>query len=536
MRLGSRKSKCAVALSAFLASLAMMPALQAKTLVYCSEASPEGFNPQLFTTGVTNDASANPIYNRLIDFKYGTTELAPSLAERWEISPDGKTYTFYLRKNVKWQSNKAFTPSRDFNADDVIFSFMRQKDAASPWHGVSGGNYPYFTGMGMDQLITSIAKLDDYRVVFTLSHPEVPFLSDIAMGFASITSAEYADKMMKAGTPEKLDLDPIGTGPFQLAQYQKDSRILFKAFGDYWGGKSKIDRLVFTITPDASVRFAKLQKDECQVMVSPNPADIPDIKKAAHVTLLEQAGLTTGYLSFNVEKKPFDNLKVRQALSLAVNKPAIIEAVYQGTGQLANSLIPPSMWGYNPDKHGSDYDPVKAKALLAEAGYAQGFSTDLWAMPVQRPYNPNARRMAEMIQADWAAIGVTTKIVTYEWGEYLKRAAEGDHQSILIGWGGDNGDPDNFFSPLFSCASINGGANYSRWCDKSFESLITAARSEPDHAQRVRLYHQAQDVMAQQAPAIMIGHSTVYEPISDKVKNYMISPVGGHRFEQADLD
>nr|WP_226570573.1 ABC transporter substrate-binding protein [Mangrovibacter yixingensis] len=530
------KTKYALMLPAFVASLAIAPALQAKTLVYCSEASPEGFNPQLFSTGVTNDASANPIYNRLMDFKYGTTELIPSLAERWDVSPDGKTYTFYLREHVKWQSNKDFTPTRDFNADDVVFSFMRQKDASSPWHKVSGGDYPYFTGMGLDKLIVSVHKLDDRRVVFTLFHPEVPFLADLAMGFASITSAEYADKMMKAGTPEKLDLEPIGTGPFQLVQYQKDSRILYKSFAGYWGKKNKIDRLVFSITPDASVRFAKLQKNECQIMTSPNPADIPSIKKDAHITLLHQAGLNTGYLSFNVEKKPFDNLKVRQALALAINKPDIIKAVYQGTGQIASSLLPPSMWGYMPNKESNDYNPDKARKLLAEAGYAKGFSTELWAMPVQRPYNPNARRMAEMIQADWAAVGVKAKIVTYEWGEYLKRASQGDHQAILIGWGGDNGDPDNFFSPLFSCAAVSGGANYSRWCNKSFESLINTARSQPDHAQRRQLYQQAQQLMAQQVPAVMIGHSTVYEPISDKVKGYMISPVGGHRFEQVSVE
>ena len=189
---------------------------------------------------------------------------------------------------------KDFTPSRDFNADDVVFSFMRQKDAASPWHKVSGGDYPYFTGMGLDKLIVSVQKLDDRRVVFTLAHPEVPFLADVAMGFASITSAEYADKMMQAGTPEKLDLEPIGTGPFQLAQYQKDSRILYQSFAGYWGGKTKIDRLVFSITPDASVRYARLKKNECQIMTTPNPSDIHAIRKTASINLLHQAELDTG--------------------------------------------------------------------------------------------------------------------------------------------------------------------------------------------------------------------------------------------------
>ncbi|VTP78061.1 dipeptide ABC transporter, substrate-binding protein [Proteus vulgaris] len=158
-----------------------------------------------------------------------------------------------------------------------------------------------------------------------------------------------------------------------------------------------------------------------------------------------------------LRKKPLDNQKVRQALSMAVNKDAIIEAVYQGAGQKAKNLIPPTMWGYNDEIVDYEYNPEKAKALLKEAGLADGFTIDLWAMPVQRPYNPNARRMAEMVQADWEKIGVKTKIVSYEWGEYLKRAKSGEHQAVMMGWTGDNGDPDNFFATLFSCAAKEQG-------------------------------------------------------------------------------
>ncbi len=206
------------------------------------------------------DASAVPVFNRLVDFKTGTTELIPGLAERWEISPDGKVYTFHLRHNVKFQSNKLFTPSRDFNADDVIFSFMRQMDSNNPYHNVSGGHYSNFDSLELATLITHIGRVDDHTVRFTLAHPEAPFLADLAWYFASIHSAEYADKMLKADTPEKVDSDPIGTGPFQLVQYQKDSRILYKAFPDYWQGKARLDRLIFSITPDAAVRYAKLEK------------------------------------------------------------------------------------------------------------------------------------------------------------------------------------------------------------------------------------------------------------------------------------
>ncbi|WP_241608311.1 dipeptide ABC transporter periplasmic-binding protein DppA [Rosenbergiella australiborealis] len=517
------------------AALAFSGTINAKTLVYCSEASPEGFNPQLFTSGTTYDASSVPIYNRLVEFKVGTTELQPGLAESWEVSPDGKVYTFHLRKGVKWQTTKDFTPTRTLTADDVVFSFERQLDKNNAYHNVSGGSYEYFEGMDMPNLIQKIEKVDDLTVKITLSHPEAPFLADLGMDFASILSKEYADAMLKAGTPQKVDLNPVGTGPFILQQYQKDSRILYKANPDYWGTHPKIDRLVFSITPDASVRYAKLQKGECQVMAFPNPADLASMKQNKAITLLQQPGLNVGYLSFNTEKKPLDNVQVRQALTYAVNKEAIIQAVYQGAGQAAKNLIPPTMWSYNNAIKDYSYDPEKAKALLKAAGMGQGFTIDLWAMPVQRPYNPNARRMAEMIQADWAKVGVKANIVTYEWGEYLKRAKAGEHQTVMMGWTGDNGDPDNFFATLFSCAAAKDGSNYSRWCYKPFEDQIQPARSESDHQKRIAYYQQAQVIMHDQAPALIIAHSTVYEPISNKVIGYRIDPLGKHHFEDVDL-
>ncbi|SHO49357.1 ABC transporter substrate-binding protein [Desulfopila aestuarii] len=518
------------------ASLLTMAALgaQAKTLVYCSEGSPEGFNPAFYTAGTTFDATSRQIFNKLVEFERGETKIVPGLAETWDISEDGKVYTFNLRKGVKFHTTKGFTPSRDFNADDVVFSFMRQLDKEHPFHKVSGGTYEYFDGMGMPDLIEKIEKVDDYTVKFVLKKPEAPMLANLAMDFASIFSAEYADKLMAAGTPEVIDQEPVGTGPFQLVAYQKDAVIRYKANPEYWAGKAPIDDLVFAITPDASVRYQKLKAGECHVMPYPNPADLEAMSKDPDVNLMQKEGLNVGYLAYNTMTPPFDKPAVRKALNMAINKQAILDAVFQGAGKVAKNPIPPTIWSYNDAVQDDPYDPVAAKKMLEEAG-VKDLTTKVWAMPVQRPYNPNARRMAEIIQADWAKVGVNAEIVSYEWGEYLKRSKEKDRDgAVLLGWTGDNGDPDNFLAVLLGCDAV-GGANRSQWCYQPFEDLIQKAKIVADPAERTKLYEQAQVVFKEQAPWATIAHSVVYEPLRKEVVNYKIDPFGGHIFYGVDL-
>ncbi len=515
------------------ATLAVAASAQAKTLVYCSEGSPEGFNPSLYTAGTTFDASSRPIFNRLVEFERGTTKIVPALAESWEVSGDGLEYSFKLRKGVKFHSTKNFTPSRDFNADDVLYSFNRQLKADHPYHKVSGGAYEYFNGMGMPDLLKSVDKVDDHTVRFVLTKPEAPFIANMGMDFASILSAEYADKMSKAGTPENVDLNPVGTGPFQLVAYQKDAVIRYQAHPDYWAGKAKIDKLIYAITPDPSVRYQKLKAGECHVMPYPNPADLEAMRKDPDLKLLEQEGLNVGYLAFNTEKSPFTDRRVRQALNMAVDKSAIIDVVFQGAGKAAKNPIPPTIWSYDDSTKDYPYDPVKAKALLAEAG-VKNLETNIWAMPVQRPYNPNAKRMAELIQADWAKVGVTAKIVSFEWGEYLKRSKAGEHDTVLLGWTGDNGDPDNFLYVLLGCDAAK-GANRARWCHKPFDDLLRKAKQISDVKERTRLYQQAQAVFKEEAPWITIAHSVVFMPVRKEVQDYKIDPFGGHIFYGVDL-
>ncbi len=529
------RTKRVMAATFGLSLLAMASAgAEAKTLVYCSEGSPEGFDPALYTAGTTFDASSKPVYNRLVEFERGTTNVIPGLAESWEVSDDGTEYTFHLRKGVKFHTTDFFTPSRELNADDVIFSFMRQLDGENPYFDYAGGSWEYFNAMSMPDLIKDIEKVDDYTVKFVLTRPEAPMLANLAMDFASIFSKEYADKLMEDGKPELLNQQPLGTGPFQFVAYQKDAVIRYKANPDYWDGKQPIDDLVFAITTDPAVRYQKLKANECQVAPYPNPADIEAMKNDPDLNVMEQEGLNVGYLAYNTQKAPFDKVEVRKALNMAINKEAILDAVFQGAGRVAKNPIPPTMWSYNEKVEDDAYDPEAAKAMLDEAGVSD-LKMKIWAMPVQRPYNPNARRMAELIQSDWAKVGVDAEIVSYEWGEYLKRSKEVDRDgAVLLGWTGDNGDPDNFLAVLLGCDGV-GGANRAQWCYEPFDKLIQEAKILSDKDKRAELYREAQVVFKEQAPWATIAHSVVFMPMRKSVSGYKMDPLGSHRFDGVDI-
>ena len=525
-------------LAALAATLLTAPALQAKTLVYCSEGSPENFSPAINTTGTSFDA-ARPVYDKLTEFARGSTQVEPGLAESWTVSPDGRVFTFKLRKGVKFHSGvNGFKPTRDFNADDVLFSFERQWKADHPYAKVSGGKYDYFADMGLNEDLASIDKVDPMTVRITLKKANVTMLANLAMDFASIASAEYAEMLAKSGKKEQFDQQPVGTGPFSFVAYQKDAVIRFKANKDYWGPageKALVDDLVFAITPDPTARYSKLKTGECHFVIAPRPADLPEMQKDPALKLINQPGLNIAYWAFNTQKPPFDKKEVRQAMSMAIDKAAIIKDVYLGAGQAAKNLIPPTLWSYNDAVKDYAFDSAKAKAMLAAAGVKTPLEIDLWYMPVQRPYNPNAKRIAEMMQADLAKIGVNAKLVTYEWGEYRKRMQQGEHITGMLGWTGDNGDPDNFFF-LHGCeAARMGGQNLSKWCNKAFDERLIKARSLADVKARTKLYQEMQVIEHEEAPDFKIAYSVVYEAMRKEVSGYKQSPFGSHQFNGVEL-
>jgi dipeptide transport system substrate-binding protein len=252
--------------------------------------------------------------------------------------------------------------------------------------------------------------------------------------------------------------------------------------------------------------------------------------------VLEQPGLNIGYLAYNTTKKPFDDVRVRKALNMAINKKAIIDAVYMSTGVAAKNPIPPTMWSYNDEIKDDPFDPAAAKKLLAEAGYPNGFETDLWAIPVQRPYNPNARRVAELMQADLTKIGVKAEIKSFELGEYRKRLQNGEHMMGQLGWTGDNGDPDNFLHVLLGCDSARtNGSNIAKFCYKPFDDLVLKAKAVSGQAERTELYRQAQVIFKEQAPWFTIAHAVQLVPVRKEVIDFKLSPFGRHTFYGVDI-
>ncbi|WP_176054223.1 ABC transporter substrate-binding protein [Paraburkholderia caribensis] len=507
------------------------------TLVFCSEGSPAGFDPGQHTTSTDFDASTNTVYNELVQFRRGTLDLEPALATNWDVSTDQRTYTFHLRKGVKFQTTAWFKPTREFNADDVLFTFNRMLHADDPFRKAYPTSFPYFSDLGFAKNIESIDRVDETTVRFRLKEPDVIFVRNLAMSFASILSAEYAAKLTEAHREADINQLPVGTGPFAFRSYQKDALIRYDANPDYWRPDDvKLAHLVFSITPDPAARIQKLANGECQVSVFPRPADLDVVRRNPSLTLVSGVGFNVGFVAYNTQHAPLNKLDVRRALDMAIDKPAIIQAVFSGNATVATNPMPPAQWSYDKELKDAPHDPAKAKALLAQAGFPDGFDLTLWAMPVQRPYNPNAHLMAQLIQQDWAKIGVRAKIVSYEWGEYNRRAKQGgEHDAILYGWSGDNGDPDNWLGTLLGCAAV-GGSNVSKWCDPAFNGLIEKARETSDTNERTRLYEQAQLIFKQQVPYTPVAHSIVSLPASKRVSGLVFSPLGSHRFDGVSLN
>ncbi|GIU10506.1 MULTISPECIES: ABC transporter substrate-binding protein [unclassified Shewanella] len=501
-------------------------------LVYCSEGNPETFNPQLVTSGTTIDATSQQLYDSLVDYDPVSGEIVPALATSWETSADGLSYRFKLRHGVQFHQTALFTPTRLFNADDVLFSFNRVIDSTNPYHKVSKTGYPFFQSIGFNQTVNRIEKTADDEVVFHLNQSDASFLSNLATGFSVILSKEYADGLLAQGTPELLDRKPVGTGPFQLVKYVKNELIRYHRNDSFWRTQPEFEQLVFNITPQSSTRLTKLITGDCSVSALPKAGELPVIKEHPNLELDTQLGFNVAFWAFNTKKKPFDDVRVRQALAYAVDKQNILRAVYQETAIKATGMLPPQSWAYHYNKSAYQYNPDKARLLLASAGI-ENLNIDIWAMPVARIYNPNALKTAELIQADLANIGVKVNIVTYDWSVFNQKLSLNDYDSVLIGWNADNSDPDNFFSPMMSCDALKSSSNRAQWCNLEMDRILAKAKATTSESERKALYQQAEALFTEHVPMMTFAHATQLTFKSKNIKQTQLTPFGGISFERA---
>ena len=519
-----------LAAAPLLLTFCLAPLAHAATLSVCTEASPEGFDVVQYNSLSTTNASADVLMNRLVDFDAQAGKLVPSLAQSWSVAPDGLEYTFKLRPGVKFHTTAYFTPTRELSAEDVRFSFERMLDPANAWHKIAQSGFPHAQSLQLPQLIKKIETPDAQTVRFTLAHPDSTFLPALSMGFASIYSAEYADKLLKAGTPELMNSQPIGTGPFVFTRFQKDAVVRYKANPDYFAGKPAVDGLIYAITPDANVRLQKLRRNECQIALSPKPLDVDAATKDPALKVAQTPAFMTAFVAINSQHPPLDKPEVRQAINLAFDRDTYLKAVFENSAQAANGIYPATTWGYAKQLPGYAHDPQKARDLLAKAGLKDGFSTTIWTRPTGSVLNPNPSLGAQLLQADLAKVGIKADIRVLEWGELIRRAKAGEHDLLFMGWAGDNGDPDNFLTPQFSCAAVKSGTNFARYCDKTLDSLISEGKTLSDQDKRSVLYQKAQGLIQQQAVWLPLAHPTAYALTRKDVQGYQVSPFGRQDF------
>ncbi len=425
-----------------------------------------------------NWSMINAIFSRLVDYKAGTTELEPSLATSYEISPDGLTYTFKLNPKAK------FTNGRKVVAADVKYSIERavnpktQGPGAGFFHSIVGADK---MTAGSATTMDGIVAVDDETVKFTLTRPDATFLNVLALNFASavpkeVVEAEGADFGKK----------PVGSGAFKLKEWITGQRLVFDRNPDYFRQRPNLDQFTVEIGQEPLVAILRLQKGEVDIAGDGiPPAKYLEMKNSPNSAgmIVDRDQLETSYITINTTKKPFDDVRVRQAINMAINKDRIVKII-NGRATVADQVLPPGMAAYDKSYKGYPYDVEGAKKLMADAGLKDGFSTVLYAMNT----DPNPR-IAQAIQQDLAAIGIKAEIKALAQPEVI--AAGGNKEQAALTWSGGMGwiadfpDGSDFYGPILGCGgAIPGGWNWSWFCDKAFEDRATKADAMSDPKQR----------------------------------------------------
>ncbi|WP_339284941.1 ABC transporter substrate-binding protein [Oceanobacillus sp. FSL K6-3682] len=501
-----------------------------QVLIFARGGDSESLDPASTTDGESSRITKQ-IYESLLEFDKDSFEIMPGLAHDWEVADDGLSYTFYLEEGV------TFHDGTDFNAEAVKINFERWADPEHAYAFADDG-YVYsmygtmFGGFKGDEnhVIEEINVVNDHEIEFILSQPLGFFLQNMAMTYFPITSPAALEEYGAA-----INENPVGTGPFKFVSWSKDDSIVLDKFEDYRkDGLPKLDRVVFEVIPDNAARLIALRSGEIDIMDGLNPDDAASVEAEDGLELYEREENNIGYVGFNVQKEPFDNKDLRHAVSHAIDKEAIANALYAGYATPASVPLPPSYMGYNDEVESLEYDPEKASELLAEAGYEEGLEIELWTMPVARPYMPDPETVSEIIQNNLEQIGITVTIVREEWAPYLEKTMNGDHQMYMLGWSGTNGDPDYFLSSLLHGDNV-GSSNREFYANDEVDGLLNQAKLSIDQDERASFYQQAQEIIADDAPMVPLVHSRPVLATTNAVENYVPHPSTSESLAEVEL-
>lgn len=465
------------------------------------------------------------IFETLVKYGEDGKEIVPCLATSWKSSEDGLTWVFRLRQGVK------FHDGTDFNAEAVVFNFERWMDKGNPYHNGQFSYWNYVFG-GFPGFVKSVKAVSNYSVEIKLKKPYAPFINTLAMPVFGISSPEaimfYEDEIYR---------NPVGTGPFLYQSWEPNQYIMLERNERYWNSLAKADLLEFRVISSNSERLKLLKDGEILIADNLGPDDVAEIEKDENLELLLRPCFNVGYIALNNEKPPFDNRKVRLAISHAINKEQMIKDVFANLAKPAQTMIPPLLWGYNEDIAPSEYNPEKAKQLLAEAGYPKGFKTTLWVMNSSRNYFPKPVQTAEYIQQCLKEIGIDAELIPFEWDEYLRKIQAGEHQIALIGWTGDNIDPDNFLNTLLASENAKPGyaGNYSFYKNKEVDLLLAQARQNSNTVFRKNLYRRLQEMVNRDMPSIPLVHTMPVIAVRTTVVGYTPYITGVESLEKVDI-
>tara|TARA_R110002072_G_scaffold70452_1_gene170018 strand:+ start:570 stop:2210 length:1641 start_codon:yes stop_codon:yes gene_type:complete len=455
------------------------------------------------------------LYDGLMDYEPGTTELRPGLAESYEISDDGMVFTFKLRDGVQFHNGRVMT------ADDVKFSLDRVTNpkTQSPGAGFFGSIAGYEAiSSGETESLSGVKVIDDQTVEITLSRPDATFLHVMGLNFASVVAKEAVEA---AGAD--FGKTAMGTGAFKLADWTIGQKLIFAKNENYWReGLPYLDTVTFEVGQEPIVALLRLQSGEVDV-----PGDgIPPAKfqevmndPAQAARVIEGGQLHTGYITLNVKMPPFDNVDVRKAVNMAINKERITQVI-NGRAVPATQPLPPSMPGYTEGYEGYAYDPDAAKALLAEAGFADGFETELFVMNT----DPNPR-IAQAIQQDLSKIGIKASIQSLAQASVIAAGGEPDQAPMIwsggMAWIADFPDASNFYGPILGCdGAVQGGWNWSWYCNADIDAMAVKADSMTDPAkvdERLKMWSDVYMKVMEDAPWVPVFNEQRYTMKSERM-------------------